>query len=107
MLLRAGNMITLPGQASDVQTALKLIDVHHPALVLVDADLPNGEAWRALRQLHRDHPQIRVILFTHTPQQTRKAQQVPAAAVLADGFTIEHLFETMIAISKKEKEQQK
>jgi DNA-binding NarL/FixJ family response regulator len=104
VLLRAGNMITLSGQASDMSTALQLVDVHHPALVLMDADLQSGDVWRALRQLRREYPQIRVIVFTHTSQQSREAQQAPADAVLADGFTTRQLFETILAISEKEKE---
>ncbi len=95
VLLRAGELVSLVGQADNGVSGLKMIDALRPNLVLMDADLPNGDTWDVLEHIKRTWPQVRCLILAHTQQQERDAQTAAADSCLRDGFTTEILFGTL------------
>jgi len=95
VLLRAGDQISLIGQADNGSSGLKMIDANRPFLVLLDAGLPDGCTWDVLKQIKREWPQVRCLVLTHTQEQQRIAQTAGADRILMDGFTTESLFSIM------------
>ena len=95
MLLRAGEQISLTGQADDGPSGLIMIADQQPQLVLIDANLPDEQAWEVVEYLIKEHPNIYSLILAHTPQQHNRAMAAGADATLPDGFTTETLFTTL------------
>jgi DNA-binding NarL/FixJ family response regulator len=72
--------------AEDVSSGLRMIGNHGPRLVLVDMDLPEGEAQMILEQIRSQRPRIRCIALADDVQQERTAATLEADAVLLKGF---------------------
>ena len=83
------------GQVDDGPSALKAAAVDPPALVFLDAALPNDEAWAVLGQIKAEWPQARCIVLTEGSQQRTAAEADEADAVLIKGFTTPALAETV------------
>ena len=60
--------------------------------MLLDADALNDRAWNAFDLVRQRSPEIRYLVFTHTPQQYARVVEAGADRVLQDGFTTEVLF---------------
>jgi DNA-binding NarL/FixJ family response regulator len=78
--------VEIAGEAGDTSSALRMISEHQPDLVLVDADLPGGEAWRTLKQMKEKWPPIRCVVLTDHSCQQQAAKAADADAVLQKGM---------------------
>ena len=78
--------VKVTGEVGDVSSALKVIGERQPDLVLVDADLPGEEAWRTLKQMKEQWPQVRFVVLTDHGCQQQKAKTAHADAVLQKGM---------------------
>ena len=76
-------------QAETSVTALQLLAANPCTLVMLDAALPDEQAWQALECL--DVHRQRCVILAHSFAQQRQAWQAGANAVLLDGFTVESL----------------
>jgi two-component system, NarL family, response regulator DevR len=85
-LLRSIPLITVVQQAHDASFALRMIEADRPALVLLDAALPAGQAWSLLRQIKSRWPAIPCIVLTDTQQSRRRAEAAGAYRALLKGF---------------------
>lgn len=85
-LLRSIPSITVIQQADDAASALRMIEVDRPVLVLLDAGLPAGQAWSLLRQIKSRWPMTPCIVLTDTQQSRRRAEAAGANRALLKGF---------------------
>ncbi len=82
-------------QAQDSLSPQQVSTNHQPALVVLDAGLPDDGAWTALRDIKARWPRTRCIVLADSDQQRRKAAARGADAVLVRGFTGTTLMETI------------
>lgn len=93
-------LLTLPqietaSLADDAPSALRAVTEHSPALVLVDANLPEGEALVALRQIKAESSQSRILVLADDIQQQQDAAAAGADAVFVIGFPAASLLESI------------
>jgi DNA-binding NarL/FixJ family response regulator len=77
--------VKVTGEVGDTSSALKMIGECQPDLVLVDAGLPDGEAWRTLKQMKEKWPHVRCVILTDHSCQYQEAKAAHADAVLQKG----------------------
>ncbi|MGC9466989.1 MAG: response regulator [Anaerolineae bacterium] len=85
-LLRSIPLITTVHQADGAVSGLRIAETTLPALVLLDASLPDGEAWLLLSQLRARWPQTQYVVLTDTTQLRRRAEAAGASRVVLKGF---------------------
>ena len=78
--------VEVAGEVGDISSALGMIGERQPDLVLVDADLPGGEAWRTLKQMKEKWPCVRCVVLTDHSCQHQEAKVAHADAVLQKGM---------------------
>lgn len=74
---------------------MQLLAQYNPALVLLDVDLPDNQAWYLLKQIQLKQPQTRCLLFVNCIEQQRTARSAGASATLLKGFEAMELFKTI------------
>lgn len=90
-LLKSLRPIAWVEHAEDEQSALKVFTEHLPALVLLDAGLPNGQAWSFLRRMKAKWPEPRCIVLVATAEQRSIALEAGADGSLLKGFSAAQL----------------
>lgn len=78
-------------EPDDNSLALKTIGQHGPKLILLDASLPDNQAWVLLRLTKQESPHIRFLVMANTMEQERLAKGRGADAVLLKGFAASEL----------------
>jgi len=94
-LVRAAPQVKCAVWTADSPSTLRMIAEHLPVLVLLDADLPDEEAWTVLGQIKARWPQIPCIALVHNGVQNQMANALSADAVLVKGFSAQTLARTM------------
>ena len=94
-ILRATPGVKAVHQACDGASALRMIELHRPALILLDAGLPDGAAWDLLRRLKAEHGHLKCVVLVDSSLQQRQARTAGADAVLMKGLPAATLFETV------------
>jgi DNA-binding NarL/FixJ family response regulator len=56
--------LTVVGQAADGREAIKLVAEHTPDVVLMDVRMPGMNGVAATREIHKGHPNTRIIVLT-------------------------------------------
>ncbi len=85
-LLRSLPQVSTVEQANTATAALRTIEVKRPALVLVDSNLPGGEAWTVLNQLKTRRSPVRCVVLSDTVQHYRQAEAAGASRALLTGI---------------------
>lgn len=85
-LLKSIALVATVQQAEDAASGLRMVEISHPALVLLDAGLPDGEAWSLLRQVQARWPLTQCVVLTDTAQLRRRAEAAGASRALLKGF---------------------
>ena len=85
----AGSSVKIVGEASDAQSTLTLAKKHKPAVVLLDAAIPGGDAFELVTKLTKAIPTTRFILLSalDNPTYMARARAVGAANFLLMGFS--------------------
>lgn len=83
ILERAGDF-EVACEASDGTQVLQLVRDHQPQVIVLDLSMPGRSGLELLRQLHDDHPTVRVLVLTmHAEEQyVARAFRAGAAAYL-------------------------
>jgi DNA-binding NarL/FixJ family response regulator len=63
-----------------------------PMLVLLDATLPDDQAWQALEHIRSHYPQHRCLILAHSSTHQKQAQAVGAQVIWLEGLTAADLF---------------
>jgi DNA-binding NarL/FixJ family response regulator len=63
-----------------------------PTLVLLDASLPNDQAWQALDHIRLHYPQHRCLILAHSSDHQKQAQAAGAQVIRLEGLTAADLF---------------
>jgi len=71
--------------AGDGVSALRAVAEHHPALVLLDTNLPDSQVWTLLEQVKAQWPQVQCLVLADNRQQRQTAQTAGADRVLIKG----------------------
>ena len=56
--------ITVVAEAENGETALALVKVHKPDILLLDINMPGIDGWEVTRRLNKTHPNIKIIAVT-------------------------------------------
>ena len=73
--------------AEEANLALRMVEDHHPALIVLDVDFPESQT--LLKQMKTQWPRARCILLVNSFEQ--KEDVTDADAVLIKGFPVEKL----------------
>jgi DNA-binding NarL/FixJ family response regulator len=85
-MVRAVPRVAAAWLADDGPSALRAIADRAPALVLLDAELGDDEAWRVLGHVRAKWPRMPCLLLVGNSQQRQIASRLGADAVLLKGF---------------------
>jgi len=71
--------------AEDVNSSLRMVENHKPALIILDISLP--EMQNAIKQLKEQYPQIHLILLVEDIDQMKEIEEYPIDNVFIKGFS--------------------
>jgi DNA-binding NtrC family response regulator len=95
VLLRTGNQPHSIWYADDVSSALRLLDKIRPRLIVVDANLADGEVRVMLDHLNRRDLLSRCLALAHSEVQANRFQAGGVGQTLQIGFSTENFLETV------------
>ncbi len=83
----------MSSQATDGQQAVRLCDMLHPDIVLMDASMPKLDGLSATQLIRLAHAQVRVVVLTLSddPAMLDAARRSGASAILQKPVSIEEL----------------
>ena len=89
----AGSTAKIAAEATDAQSTLTLAKKHKPAVVLLDAAIPGGDAFDLVSKLSRTLPETKFIFLTaiDNPTYMARARAVGAANCLLKSFSQKEL----------------
>ena len=82
-------------EAETSLAALELLTGSPRSLVLLDAALPDDQAWQALDQIGQRFSQAQCVVLAHSFEHQKQAESAGVVAVELDGFTVENLSAAM------------
>jgi DNA-binding NarL/FixJ family response regulator len=94
-LLQIKPRLKVAGVTNHSFAAMQMLAQYKPALVLLDLDLPDNQAWVLLKQMQLKQLQTRSLVFANSIEQQRAARSVGASATLLTGFKVQELFTTI------------
>ena len=94
-LLKSLPQVSTVEQANTATAALRTIEVKRPALVVVDSNLPGGDAWNMLNQIKARCPHTQCVVLSDTVQHYRQAEAAGASRVLLTGIPATKLSMTL------------
>src|SRR6185503_10895227 len=87
--------LRVAGVANHGFSAMQMVTQYNPALILLDVDLPDNQAWVLLKQIQLKQLQTRCLFFVNSIEQQRAARVAGANAALLKGFEAMELFTTI------------
>jgi CheY-like chemotaxis protein len=98
-LLRWESDFEIVGEASDGESAVRLVRDIHPNVVLMDISMPGMDGIEATRIIHRELPEVRVIGLSmfHEGEQRAAMREAGAVNYLTKSGPSEELFEAIRA----------
>jgi DNA-binding NarL/FixJ family response regulator len=89
----AGSSVKIVGEATDAASTLTLATKHKPAVVLLDAALPGGDAFRLVGKLTKLLPTTKVVMLSalDNPTYMARARAVGAANCLLKSVSEQEL----------------
>ena len=105
-LLKTMPEINIIGLADDSALALRMISERHPALVLLDTNLPGDEMTTMLKQIKASGYQSRCLVLSDTFEQQQSVESAGADMALVRGFSVAELFEVMEKLLPEQEAQQ-
>jgi DNA-binding NarL/FixJ family response regulator len=68
------------GNIPDCRGLIEAVDELEPDVIILDVNLPGGNALESCRQLARDYPDVKVIVFTAADNPDMEARSLEAGA---------------------------
>lgn len=103
ILLKLMPQIEIVGRADNGDMALKLVDRHHPMLMILDTNLPEDQNWTVLKQVKMAFPQILCLVLVAVSDQRQAAEVAGADKTLLKGFRITEFFTAIEPLITKTK----
>ncbi len=87
------------GQATDGAEAIELVEQHQPNLVCLDIEMPEVNGLLALREIHRKHPDVKVLMVTAQADRdcVIRAVNIGASGYIVKPYQPERIFEAIAA----------
>ncbi len=94
--------IEVVGEASTGREAIELVKQCNPTVVLMDVRMPDLDGLDATRMLHREHPDLPVIIVTtyENPAYMAKAVSAGAAGYILKGTSRDELLQAVRAVAE-------
>ena len=94
--------IEIVGEAATGREAIELVKSVNPSVVLMDVRMPDLDGLEACRLLHRDRPDLPVIIVTtyENPAYMAKAVSAGAAGYILKGTSRDELLQAVRAVSE-------
>src|SRR5580693_742136 len=92
-----GAELSVVGEAGDGEEAVRLASMLRPDVIVMDVTMPILDGVEATRQIHRDHPEIPVVMLTmHTdPDVVNRALAAGAAGYLVKDASMSEVVEAV------------
>jgi len=90
--------VEITGEMADVALIVQVCNTHRPDLVVLDAGLPGGEAWKAIKDIKGKWPQAHCIVLADDGHQAQRARAICADTVLQKGMPAPALVQTIEAV---------
>ncbi len=103
ILLKMVNGINVVGHADDSSSAVRMVSMHRPALLLLDTNLPGEEISTVLKQIKANGSRSRCLVLVDSVQQRRDARTAGADVALIKGFPAAKLFEVIKGLLSEQK----
>lgn len=94
-LLKSAPRISVVGQTDCGASALNMVAVYHPALALLDTDLPDGKVFAVLEQIKALEPRCCCLVLADDRHQQQDAVSAGADAALLKGFPAARLLDVI------------
>ncbi len=79
--LKVNKDLQLVGEASDGEEAIQLVSLHKPDVILMDLMMPGIDGVAATRDIHKKHPEIKIIALTSFSDQNMVQGALQAGAI--------------------------
>ncbi len=79
--LKVNKDLQLVGEASDGEEAIQLVSLHKPDVILMDLMMPGVDGVAATREIHKKHPEIKIIALTSFSDQNMVQGALQAGAI--------------------------
>jgi DNA-binding NarL/FixJ family response regulator len=96
VILRMNQTISLAGEADTGAAGLDMLRDLHPDLFLIDASLPEEEAWDLLAHVHQHQPQLNCCIIVHSIEEEFRARSSGSEMILQAGFSANTFWETVL-----------
>ena len=87
-MLRTIPQLEIIEQVDEGPAASSIIANHSPDLVLLAANLPDGQAWTILKQINDNCPRTRCLVLIDTIEQRRLAEATGADEIVTSEFPV-------------------
>jgi len=92
----ASPAIQVVGEARDGEEAIRLMEIHRPEVVVMDACLPGMSGVEATRLIKKKWPSVKVVMLTMYPEQRQAALDAGVDIFLNKGCMAEKLFDAIL-----------
>jgi DNA-binding NarL/FixJ family response regulator len=90
-------LIQVVGEARDGEEAIRLIDIHQPEVVVIDACMPGMSGLEATRLIKKNWPWVKVVMLTMYSEQRQTALNAGVDIFLNKGCLAEKLFDAILS----------
>jgi DNA-binding NarL/FixJ family response regulator len=95
--------MNLVAQAASGREAIQQFRAHQPDVTLMDLQMPGMSGLEAIRAIHAEFPDARIIILTTYPGDVEDATQMGAQAYLLKAQLGRDLFKTIRAVQSERK----
>jgi DNA-binding NarL/FixJ family response regulator len=88
--------IQVVGEARDGNEAIRLMNIHHPEVIVMDACMPGMGGVEATRLIKKKWPGVKVIMLTMYSEQRQAAIEAGVDIFLNKGCVAEKLFDAIL-----------
>ena len=99
----ASSEIQVVGEARDGEEAIRLMEIHQPDAIVMDASMPGMSGVEATRLIKKKWPSVKVVMLTMYSEQRQAALDAGVDIFLNKGCVAEKLFDAILDEYQNEK----